>query len=107
MAEMDEYRFVIDVFHPHTMPMARLAEYLGDLAELYSFKQYVHFIGVDEGSANCLQLVEKSVTARVERRLLQVETRVAKGALRKAFDDLNDRLYDDNAVGQLFRPSGR
>jgi hypothetical protein len=106
MAEFDEYRFVIDVFNPRTLPMARLAEYLGDLAELFSCKPQVHFIGVDEGSARLLQVVHKSATSKVDRRILMVETRSAKGALRKAFDDLNDKLYEDNAVGKLIRPNG-
>jgi len=106
MAETNEYRFIIDVFTPGTLPMARLAEYLADLAELFSCKPQVHFIGLDEGSANLLQAVEKSAVTKVERRLLSIETRAAKGALRKAFDDLNDKLYEDNAVGQLVRPIG-
>lgn len=107
MAEFAEYRFVIDVFTPRTLPMARLAEYLTDLAELFSQKSQVHFIGVDEGSANLLQIVEKAAAPKVERRLLMIEQRVAKGTLRKAFDDLNDRLYEDNAIGQLIPPSGK
>ena len=107
MAKTHEYPFVIDVFSPLTLPMARLAEYLGDLSELFSYKSCVHFIGVDKGSANLLQVVDASVVGRVDRRLLMIETRSAKGALRKAFDDLNEKLYEDNAVGQLIAPSGR
>jgi hypothetical protein len=102
-----EYRFVIDVFTPQTLPMARLAEYLSDLAELFSSKEHVHFIGVDEGSADLLQIVDARATSKVDRRLLMIETRSARGALRKAFDDLNDKLYEDNAVGKLVSPSGR
>lgn len=107
MAETSEYRFIIDVFTPGTLPMARLAEYLSDLAELFGSKPQVHFIGVDEGSARLLQIVEKNATTRVDRRILMIETRSAKGGLRKAFDDLNDKLYDDNAVGLLVAPTGK
>jgi hypothetical protein len=102
-----EYRFIIDVFTPQTLPLARLAEYLSDLGELFSNKEHVHFIGVDEGSADLLQVIDAKAVVRVDRRLLMIETRSARGALRKAFDDLNEKLYADNAVGKLVSPSGK
>ena len=34
MKEQHEYRFVIDAFSPETLPMSRLAEYMGELARL-------------------------------------------------------------------------
>ena len=102
-----EYRFIIDAFTPQTLPLARLAEYLSDLGELFSCKESVHFIGVDEGSADLLQVVDAKAAVKVDRRLLMLETRSARGALRKAFDDLNDKLYEDNAVGKLVAPSGK
>jgi hypothetical protein len=107
MAKTQEYRFIIDAFSPLTLPMARLAEYLADLAELFAHKSHVHFIGVDKGSANLLQVVDANAVSGVDRRLLMIETRSAKGGLRRAFDDLNDKLYEDNAVGELVSPSGK
>jgi hypothetical protein len=38
--------------------MARLAEYLKELAKLLGSEERVHFLRVDEGSANCLMEVE-------------------------------------------------
>ena len=42
MAEAGEFRFTIDRYTPETLPMARLAEYLSQLATLFGEKQAVH-----------------------------------------------------------------
>ena len=42
-----EYRFEIDAFTPDTIPMARLAQYLGDIARMMGQEASVHFARVD------------------------------------------------------------
>ena len=37
------YHFVIDALTPESVPMARLAEYMADLADLFGHKEHVHF----------------------------------------------------------------
>ena len=44
------YRFTIGAYSPDTIPMARLSEYMGDLASLLGEKGAVHFEGTEEGS---------------------------------------------------------
>jgi hypothetical protein len=50
MSEQEIYEFLIDACTPETLPMARLAQYLADLAVLIGHKTSVHLIGIKEGS---------------------------------------------------------
>ena len=58
MKEQREYRFVIDAYRPDTLPMARLAEYMGELARLLGRLDQVHFVRLEEGSTALVQRVE-------------------------------------------------
>src|SRR6202034_2994476 len=45
-----EYRFKIDAYSPHTIPLARLSQYLSDLARMMGETANVHLSRVDKGS---------------------------------------------------------
>jgi hypothetical protein len=96
VADVEKFEFRIKDFTPLTMPMARLSEYLKYLASLYAFESHVHFIMVDEGSANLVKAVDKKAVVKVEKRLLSVENGTAKHSAKRAFDKLDDLLYEDN-----------
>ena len=68
MATGYEYRFVIDAFTRDTLPMARLAEYMADLAVMLGEPESVHFIRVDEGSAVLVQQVDEPAVPKVRAR---------------------------------------
>ena len=53
-----EYVLRIDAFTPDTMPMARLAEYLGALARLLGHAEHTHFVRLEEGSAKLVHRVD-------------------------------------------------
>ncbi len=101
MAERGEYKFHIDVFTPLTLPMARLKEYIDGLVELFGHDDFVHFLRVDEGTAAPTCYVEPRVIAKVEHRLTLVKSGGADDRAMSAFEFLNDRLFDDNAVAEL------
>jgi hypothetical protein len=65
-----EIRFRIEGTTPHALPMARLANYLSELAKLFGNKQHVHFLRVETGSAPCVievdQEYEEPVLARIK-----------------------------------------
>lgn len=46
------YRFVVDALSPDRVPMARLAEYIADLARLFGYKEHVHFVRVASRAAD-------------------------------------------------------
>lgn len=99
--EPTEYVFRIDAFTPDSLPMARLAEYLSQLAKLLGHQEHTHFVRVDPGSAQLVHRVDAVDAFKVETRLNGVRLGdAAKDALmaRRALDDL---LLNDNAVGTL------
>jgi len=66
-----EIRFHIEGTSPHVIPMARLAEYLTELALLFGHKKHVHFLRVEQGSLPCVIEVEpkteEAIYSRVKR----------------------------------------
>lgn len=96
------YFFVIDALTPDGLSMARLAEYLVDLARLFGHREHVHFDRVLPGSVVLAQRVEDDYADRVRERL-----DAARGdgpvpdELADAVESLNTRLAKDNATGQL------
>lgn len=107
MAEHGEYRFEIDAFTPTTISMKRLYEYIGDLINLFGNEENVHFLRVDEGSAAPIVFVDPPpAIVRVERRLLAVKTQSASVRATKAFQALNNKLGEDNAIARLYSKQG-
>ena len=63
------FHFKITGYTPSTLPMARLAEYMADLAALLGHEDHVHFIRVGEGSADLIHQVEEPEQPKVIERL--------------------------------------
>ena len=96
------YRFVIDEsFTPETLPMARLAEYMADVAELLGEKPYVHFVQIEPGSAVLLQDVEHEAYPKVRTRVFDVKRGEGPTDAKRAYEVINRRLAADNASGVL------
>ena len=101
MTQNYEYRFSIDAFTPQTIPMARLAEYMADLAMLLGEPERVHFERMEKGSAVLVQTIEEPAFPKVAERLRGVSTGDAPSDVLKAFQSLDRRLAQDNAVATL------
>lgn len=95
------YDFRIDAWKPDTLPMSRLADYLGKLAVLFGNKDHVHFMKVRKGSAIPEILVDEPAVPKVSARLKLVNSSDAPEDLVKACRDINRMLRDDNATGTL------
>ncbi len=65
MAEAGEFRFTIERDTPETLPMARLAEYLSQLATLFGEKQAVHVTASEADGAVPLIRVEADALPQV------------------------------------------
>lgn len=99
--EPTEYVFRIDAFTPDTLPMARLAEYLTQLAKLIGHAENTHFVRVEAGSARLVHRVDAVDAPKVETRLNGVRLGdAAKDAL-AAHRALDELLLNDNAIGTL------
>lgn len=106
MMPRHEYRFCIDAFTPATLPMARLAEYMAELAVLLGETERVHFVRLEEGSTVLVQEIEAPATVTVEERINQVRLGKAPPDAMRAFQELNRKLANDNAIGVLYAPQG-
>jgi hypothetical protein len=96
------YSFHIsDSYSPDTIPMERLAEYMGALARLLGEAANVHFKKVFEGSVALRAAVDEPARPKVRDRVQAVRSGTAPRDVRKAFDDLDEMLRSDNAYGSL------
>lgn len=97
----DTYTFRIDSFTPATLPLARLAEYLAALADLFGEEQSVHFKALKKGSAQVVNTVEKHAAPKVRLRVQNASTVEASADIAEPFQRINKMLRLDNATGQL------
>lgn len=101
------YHFVIDALTPESVPMARLAEYMADLADLFGHKEHVHFDRVARGSLTLVQRVDGDHHDLIRARLDAAGTGVpVPDDAAKAIESLNKRLAQDDATGRLSDHSG-
>jgi hypothetical protein len=99
-----EYRYIIDAFTPDTLPMARLAEYMRELALLLGEPERVHFARIDRGSAVLVSKIDPPAVWTVHERVEGLIDGTAPEDVRTAFRKLDMMLANDNAVGRLVGP---
>ena len=81
--------------------MARLAEYLADLSVLLGQQESVHFLRVDEGSANLVHVIDPPAQPKVIERVRELHNGGGPLDARKAFRRIDERLVSDNATARL------
>jgi hypothetical protein len=96
-----EYQFKIDAYSPDTMPMARLAQYMAELADLLGERTNVHFRRLTKGSTILNARIDREATPKVRDRVAGVRAGDAPAEPMRAYNALNRLLRDDNAVGVL------
>lgn len=106
MSKEYRYRFAIDAFTPETLPMARLAEYLADLAKLLGQPEHVHFDAVQSGSAVLAPWVDRPAVPKVKAQLHAVTIGEGPPEAMKAYQSIDRRLAADNAIGVLSDDEG-
>lgn len=81
--------------------MARLAEYMNELAKLMANIDRVHFQNVIAGSTTIAYRVEREAAPKVALRVDEIRRGDAPDDARPHYKRLNEMLRDDNAVGEL------
>lgn len=103
MKKWEEYKFKIEAYTPNTLPMAKCASYLTELATILGEMPYVHFIKVAPGSAQLVHKIDIEAVPKVKARL----TAVAKGegamVEMNAYRKINKMLLEDNATAVLVK----
>lgn len=107
MAESQDIEFVIDTFTRETMPMARLADYLSDLAAMLGHRGSVHLIGIEEGSVKPKIRIDATDVPKVQERIDAVRASYAPQDAMRAYRAIDDRLARDNARASLVNPAMR
>jgi hypothetical protein len=100
-AAATEFEFYIDAFTPATMPMARLAEYMAQLATMLGEPTSVHFVKLKRGSTRLVHKVQAEAVPKVRERVRAVRQGDAPRDSLRAFDTVNKMLRDDNGIAEL------
>jgi len=101
-----EYEFKIDAYTPDTLPMARLAEYMADLARLLGEAADVHFVRLDEGSAKLIHRIEGVAVPKVRERVKRAHRGDGPVEAVRAIQGINKLLREDNGTGVLVESHG-
>jgi hypothetical protein len=101
MSGPHEYRLKIDVFTVESLPMARLAEYMTELARLLGEQERVHFSHLEPGSAILVSNIEEPAAPKVVERLQKVREGHGPKDAMEAYRTLDTLLAKDNAIATL------
>ena len=96
-----EFNFWIDVYTPATIPMARLAEYMAQLASMLGEPSSVHFVRLMRGSTGIVHRVQAEAVPKVRERASAIRRGDAPRDALRAYDAVNKMLREDNGVGAL------
>jgi hypothetical protein len=100
MAERNEFLFEIDI-PASTLPMARLAEYVADLATLLGQQDHVHLVEIRESSTVLVPIVDDIAFQKVQKQVLAIRGHSAPQKTMKAYETIDNRLADDGASAVL------
>lgn len=107
MPNWKEFRFKIDgringeEITPLTLPMARLAEYLADLATLMGHRESVHLIKIADGSTAPVIFIDADEESRITHRVQSAQRGMGPHDANVAYKKLDDRLRTDGAIGAI------
>lgn len=102
--EDDLYTFHIGAYSPKTIPLARLAEYMAQVAILMGEPNSVHFHCLKKGSTQVLTRVQREAAPKVRDNVNQAQwPDGGRKEARAAFNHMNEMLRADNAEGKLQR----
>lgn len=101
-----EYRFRIIGPSPETMPMARLATYMAELARLFGSEDKIHFDRIEDSSVGMVALVPGEDVATVSPRIRAAARNDNQTGAMGPFRQLNKLLGEDGWKAELPLPQG-
>lgn len=96
---------ILDSFTPANLPMARLAEYMTDLAIILGEREHVHFVELRESSSALVHAIDHEAVPKVHARVHATKIGEGQPEAKNAHDRIERRLRSDHAHGVL-RPVG-
>jgi hypothetical protein len=96
-----EFRWRIDAYTPETMPLSRLAEYLGELAKILGEEHSVHLVELEAGSTILVHRIEREAVPKIRDRVAAVRRGDAPPPAMRSYNAVNKLLRDDGASASL------
>ncbi|MDF1775555.1 MAG: hypothetical protein P1V13_05965 [Rhizobiaceae bacterium] len=96
------YTLYIKAYTPETIPMARLAQYMQNLAALLGHETAVHFQTLKPGSTQLVTRIDHEDVPKVARHLAQVSRGESSPEASKAQAEIDRLLAEDNASGFVY-----
>jgi hypothetical protein len=103
----EQFHFKIDGYTPDSLPMARLAVYMAELAVLLGSEDRVHFVKVAKGSADLVHVVEEPQVVEVKHRIHLVKQGLGPQEAQAAFRKLNATLAEDHKTAKMMQGRGQ
>jgi len=100
MAERDELLFEIDI-PARTLPMARLAQYVAELAMMLGQEDHVHLVEIRESSTVLVPFVDDIAFQKVQKQILAVRNGSAAQKTMRRYEAIDNWLADDGASAVL------
>src|SRR5438105_6441841 len=83
------------------MPLARLAEYLAELAKILGEDHSVHLVELQPGSTVLVHQIDEEAAPKILERAAAVRRRDAPAAAMRSYDNVNKLLREDGASASL------
>ncbi len=96
------YTLYIKAFTPETIPMARLAQYMQNLAGMLGHETAVHFQTLKPGSTQLVTTIDHEYVPKVATHLEQVKRGEGSPEATKAQAEIDRLLAEDNATGFVY-----
>jgi hypothetical protein len=81
--------------------MARLAEYVADLASMLGQEDHVHLVEIRESSTVLVPIVDEIAFQKVQKQIVAIRNSSAAQKTMKVYDAIDNRLADDSASAVL------
>lgn len=96
------YTLYIEAFTPETIPMARLAQYMQNLAAMLGQDAAVHFETLKPGSTQLVTRIDHEDVPKVATQLAQVKRGEGSPEANRAHAEIDRLLAEDNATGFVY-----
>jgi hypothetical protein len=97
------YKFKIDVYTPDTLPMARCASYLTELANILGETSSVHFVKVMPGTTQLVHKIDIEAVPKIKERTAAVKNGIGTVNQMQAYRRVNTMLREDNGSGAYMK----
>jgi hypothetical protein len=98
----NSYTLYIKAYSPETIPMARLAQYMQNLATMLGHETAVHFSTLKPGSTQLVTRIDYEEVPKVAKQLAQIKRGEGSPEATKAQAEIDRLLAEDNATGFIF-----